>query len=77
MIFGTYPSEEYMQTLFHHILLEYISDYRQMSVTVLTYISRLVQDTNIIARLVVGAHHNDEADKQKFSVVTLTTRTIV
>jgi len=36
-----------------------------------TYINRLIQDTNIVAKLVVGSHENDEAHEYKTSVVTL------
>jgi len=36
-----------------------------------TYINWLVQDANIVAKLVVGSHQNDEAHEYKTSVVTL------
>jgi len=35
----------------------------------------LVQDTDIVAKLVVGSHQNDEAHKHKTSVVTLESTT--
>jgi len=36
-----------------------------------TYVNRLVQDTNIVAELVVGSHQNNEAHEYKTSVVPL------
>ena len=44
---------------------------RSTKLTVSTYIDWLIQDTNIVAKLVVCSHQNDEAHEYKTSVVTL------